>query len=216
MSHKQQPNSPDQQVEPLEDGDEAMTHQTFLEQISLWLDDELDPAEAAGLQTHLTECSACRLHYQAMQHLDRLLAGTAAQVVAPRPGFSQRFETRLAGQRSTNRRHLILGIGALLLGTLFFGLVGGALVWSRLAGSGLALIDVNLLYRGLVELIETSMLLSAFIGTLSLWIKASLITMSQPLFWVYTLVAVGLVWLWVRLLQALQQRPPTATIEFLI
>jgi predicted anti-sigma-YlaC factor YlaD len=173
----------------------------FTEKISLWLDHELSQLEVTELQTHMVDCPACRQTYQAMQGLERLLGRAAVEMKAPQPGFSQRFATRLAQHQPVSRRPSWWGIAALLL--LFItALAGGATMtlstWLDAGGWVTAVLAVVDTLRTVVSL-----------GTLLL--KAGLLTLSQPLFWGYTLLMAGLAWLWLRIIQtAYQQRPVTA------
>jgi hypothetical protein len=191
-----------------------MTHDTFTEQISLWLDNELNQAEVAELQTHLAGCLTCQQAYQSMQRVDTLLRGASTVVVSPRPGFSQRFETRLAYHQAANGGRLWLGLGALLLGTLFLFVVVGIVV-SPVVSMGINLFGVETLYRGLAEFIESANTLGVWLNLIGLFVKACLITMAQPLFWGYVLLAAAMGWLWVRVIKSVY-RPAPLNIELLI
>jgi hypothetical protein len=191
-----------------------MVHDTFTEQISLWLDNELSQAEVAALQTHLAGCLTCQQAYQSMQRVDTLLRGASTLMVSPRPGFSQRFETHLVHHQAANGGHLWLGLGALLLGTLFLFVVVGIVV-SPLISTGINLFGVETLYSGLAEFIESANTLGVWLNLIGLFVKACLITMMQPLFWGYVLLAVAMGWLWVRVLK-LAYRPAPLNIELLI
>jgi predicted anti-sigma-YlaC factor YlaD len=186
-----------------------MTHETFTEKISLWLDNELGPAEIAELQTHLSDCATCQQAYQAMQRVDRLFHESARVVVAPAPGFPQRFEARLAQRYAINGGHLWLGLAVLALGTLFFFLIGGVTI-STFISAGMGMIGTSILYDGLVAFIESANLIGVWLNLTGLFVKACLITMSQPLFWGFAIVAIGMVWLWLRLVKSVYQRSATS------
>jgi predicted anti-sigma-YlaC factor YlaD len=189
-----------------------MIHNTFAEKISAWLDNELNPTEISELQTHLAGCPACRHTYQAMQQVDHLLR-SAAEMAGPLPGFSQRFEARLAHHQQARWR-LWLGLGALLVGTLF--VVGfGAVVMAVTMLDVSSIVNADLLYRGLAQFIELVEEASLLFDLVSLLVKACLITMSEPLFWVCALAAAALAGLWIRGLRSFFRQPPAA-VELLI
>ncbi len=191
-----------------------MTHETFTEKISLWLDNELSAAEIAELQTHLSGCPTCQQTYQAMQHVDRLFHESASIIVAPTPGFPQRFEARLAQRYARNGGHLGLGLAVLLLGTLFLFVIGGVTI-STFISAGMSMMGVSALYDWLAAFIESANLVGVWFNLTSLFVKACLITMSQPLFWGFAVVAIGMAWLWLRLLKSVYQRS-AITIELFI
>lgn len=192
-----------------------MMKDTFTEKISLWLDDELSPVEVTELQTHLASCPACRQTYEAMQHVDRLLRTAAGVMVAPHPGFPQRFEARLARHHSPKPWQIWLTLGALLVGTLLFfgawGVVGGLTLLSISA----SVLDVGLFYQWLVVFIESVDSLRVFLNLGALFLKASFITMQQPLFWGCLLVGVATTLLWVRAVQTLSRRA-VSTIQLML
>lgn len=190
------------------------THDTFTEMIFLWLENELSDPEITKLQTHLSACPTCQHTYQTMQHVETLLHGGSKVLAAPVPGFTARFETRLAQHQARQGGHVWLGFGVLLLGTLFLFVVGGIVV-SAFISSGVTLVGVGLLYNGLVDFIESTNTLGVWFNLAGLFIKASFITMSQPLFWGYALVAITMVWLWLRLLK-LVNRQITTGVELLV
>lgn len=189
-----------------------MAHDTFTEQISLWLDNELSAPEAAELQAHLAGCQACQHTYQALQQVDTLLRGGASMVVGPVPGFAARFENRLAQQQARHNGHIWLGVGVLLVGTLFFFIIGGIVLGASVS-AGINLVGIDILYNGLAGLITSANTLAVWVNLAGLFLKACLITMSQPLFWGCVLIAAGMAWLWLRLLK-LANRP--AAVELLI
>jgi hypothetical protein len=191
-----------------------MKHNSFIENISLWLDDELSPAEVSELQTHLTTCSACYQTYQAMQQVHEFLHKASIVMAEPSPGFSTRFETRLA-QPPTKRWHTWLGLGVLLISTLLLTTAGVAVVGLTLIGTGTTLLDMRTFYEWLGTLGETVNQLRAFINLSGLLLKIAFIIISQPLFWVYVAATLGLIWLWVRVIKLAYRRAPL-TIEMFI
>jgi predicted anti-sigma-YlaC factor YlaD len=188
-----------------------MANDTFTEKISFWLDNELSAAEAAELQAHLAGCHTCQRTYQALQQVDTLLRRGSSVVVGPAPGFTARFENRLA-QQARHNGHIWLGFGVLFVGTLFLFIIGG-IVLGTFITFGINLIGIDILYNGLAGLIVSANTLMVWVNLAGLFLKACLITMSQPLFWGCALVAAGMAWLWLRLLK-LVNRP--AAVELLI
>lgn len=85
------------------------------------LDDQLlDPAQKRELDVHLCTCEPCSAIAESN------LALRSARVFGPAPGFTARWQGRLALARRAQRRRT-------LLGTLFFSL-GGMLLLATLAG----------------------------------------------------------------------------------
>lgn len=182
-----------------------MSNDTFTEKISLWLDDQLSPAEVTELKNHLAHCQHCRQVYQSIQQVHRLFHSAGRQMAAPAPRFSQRFEARLARHRARKPWQLWLAMAALLLGALFVG--AWALVSSLTVVSlGFYLLDADLLYRWLITFIESVAGLRLFLRLSAIFLRASYATMGQPIFWGYVVIALGLVWLWVRSIQKLARR----------
>lgn len=191
-----------------------MNHDTFTEKLSLWLENELSAPEITELQVHLAGCPTCQQTYQALQRVETLLRGGSKIMVGPAPGFTARFETRLAYHQVRNGRHLWWGFGVLLLGTIFLFIIGGVVV-STLVSSGAGWLDGAIFYSGLVGLIQLANSLGVWLNLATLFVKASLLTMSQPLFWGCALAALALAWLWLRVLKYIN-RPVPASVELLI
>lgn len=191
-----------------------MSQDTFTEKISLWLDNELSPAEITELQAHLAGCVACQQTYRAMQQVDTLLRRASTMMVSASPGFSHRFETRLLYHQTTNGGHLWLGLAVLLLGTVFLFIIGGIMA-SALVSTGINLLGVDTLYSGLASFIESANLVRVWLNLIGLVVKACLLTMSQPLFWGYALLAAAMTWLWLRVLKSVY-RPASVNLELLI
>lgn len=96
-----------------------MTHKPYFEWMQLALDGELEPARRNELAEHVTGCAECAARWEALARAEALFA--AASVVAPRPGFTGRFNARLKQRRSQPRP--LWGVFALGLGAL-----GGAML----------------------------------------------------------------------------------------
>jgi anti-sigma factor RsiW len=185
----------------------------FTHKLSLWLDHELNPTEEAELWAHLPQCPVCQHHFQMMQQVDALLRDAALHVTAPAPGFVGRFEAQLARRHVQNKRRLWLGLAVLLLGTLFFIIVGGTVVAVSVQ-TGLSTVGVSLLYGWLVSLLESVQAVGVWVNLMETLVRVSLNTMSQPLFWVCAAAAIGLAGLWVRLLRQAYRRV-SLTVEIL-
>lgn len=193
----------------------TMTNDAYTEKISLWLDGQLSPNEVADLKDHMTTCPTCRQTYQAMQKVDRLLKTAGKHMAAPGPGFPQRVEARLARYQPHRPWQIWLAVAALLLGTLFIFVAWGVLGGITLVGAGLALLDVDVLYQGVAGFIQSVDNLRVFLNLGGLFLKASLITMQQPLFWGCVLLALILIGGWVRAIQKLAQRA-VASVELVL
>jgi predicted anti-sigma-YlaC factor YlaD len=101
----------------------------YQKRMSLWIDDQLTQSEIREIEAHTATCATCRASVEALRRLDRLLS--AAPMLSPMPGFSDRFQARLATRRW--RRRTWAGLLTLTLATLVL-LVGAA---ALLAVSGL-------------------------------------------------------------------------------
>jgi hypothetical protein len=98
-----------------------MNHRPFED----WLldDQPLNPTQKRELDGHLRVCKVCSAIAESN------LALRSARVVAPAPGFANRWQERLVATRRAQRRRT-------LLGTLFFS-AGGLLLIAFLAGPAL-------------------------------------------------------------------------------
>lgn len=191
-----------------------MTHDIFTEKISLWLDDELDPAERAELQAHLSGCPTCQQAYQAMQRVDHLFRDASTMLVVPQPGFAQRFETRLARQRAYQPKRIWWGMSVLALGTVLILLIAGVTV-GAMVSAGVSMLGVPALYGWLAGFIETTNTLGVWFSLAGTFLKVCLRMMSQPLFWGVVALALGMIWVWLHLLQKIYRRT-VVTVELLI
>jgi anti-sigma factor RsiW len=82
--------------------------------MQLALDGELAPTQRTELNAHLAGCMECADRWEALSRVQALFA--EAPIVAPRPGFTGRFNARLKQRRSQPRTYLgvfALGLGAL-------------------------------------------------------------------------------------------------------
>lgn len=181
-----------------------MNYDAFSEKISLWVDNELNPAEIADVEAHLATCRNCQQLYGQIRQMDQLFQMAAMEMVAPAAGFTQRFEAQLAYHHPVKRWQLLLALGSLAMGVLLF--------WGVVAVSGLTLLDstfavnAGILYEGVISLIDSADNLRVLLNLITLFLKACLITMQQPIFWGLALLTIGLSWLWLRVMKTLSQR----------
>lgn len=193
----------------------TMKHKPFAEQISLWLDNELGPAEVSRLQAHLAGCPICRQAYEAMQRVDRLLRTQATVMVAPNPDFRPRFEARLVQPQPIKPWQIWLTLIALFSGTLFLFGAWAILGSITLVSVSTSVLDAVVFHQWLTAFIESVESLRVFLNLGGLFLKVSLITMGQPIFWISTLIAIGLIWLWLRIIQVISQHStPTINLVF--
>ena len=186
-----------------------MEHTKFVEQISLWLDDNLEPTEITELQAHLAQCTACNETYQAVRQADHLLRTAATVMAEPAPGFRTRFETRLAYHKPRRAWHVGLGVSILLLGgfvLLAAGVVAGSLT---LLSAWANLIETQLVYSLLGEVGQMVNQARVVINLGELLFRIAFRTMSYPIFWISIPFAIGLSWLWVRMMRTPYQPLPT-------
>ncbi len=186
----------------------TQTQDMYTEKISLWLDDELNRAEVAELQQHMAQCAACRQTYTELNRVDGWLRDAARLMVVPESGFAQRVETRLAHVKPPQLWQIWLAVLGLVLGALFFvaaGLFfGGLTIYST--GTTVLMLNTQAFSQGLVAVIKTADNALFYLEIGTLFLRSSLITMQQPIFWGLMLLAVALGVLWVQLLRKLHRR----------
>jgi len=126
-----------------------MNHRIYEEWLFAHLEseDELTPQEAAALQEHLQDCTACRQMAGAWQEVDQRLR--AEPMLEPAPGFTSRWESRLEARRGSSQRLQILSALAFCLGGALV-LVGAlaAITWPVLRSPSV------LLWVGVYRLLE--------------------------------------------------------------
>lgn len=187
-----------------------MTHEKYTEQISLWIDGELSSDEVNKLQTHLSNCTACTQFHQAMTQVEQAL--NKAVMVSPPPGFTQRFETRLQEQQIKQGR-LWLGMTILIVSTLAMFVAAGAFVWIMFSGLETAwMLSTFYYYLGRMGGVVNEA--RAVVNLGSLFIKASVMTMQEPIFWGLITLTLALVVTWARVMQMIYRRMPIATAIF--
>ncbi|MBN1219810.1 MAG: zf-HC2 domain-containing protein [Anaerolineae bacterium] len=190
-----------------------MTHDPFIEKISLWLDNELSPQEITELQTHLSRCPICQQSYQAMQQVDQFLHQASTVMVSPPPGFNTRFEVRLARHNAKQGR-LWLGLTVLFLGTIIFAIIGAVVGGAILMGLSSAWLNWPTLYYLLGELGGIVNQMRALINLSGLFFTVAFMAMREPLFWGYVAVTIVLAATWVRVMQLLYRRAPLPAMLF--
>jgi anti-sigma factor RsiW len=107
-----------------------MECQAVRQQLSAWLDAELDEAEEAALTAHLDGCEACRREWQKLSALDAALSRLEAPVP---PGLAEKV---LARVRPPRRRQWVQSVA--LAACLVLGIaLGGGMAQSFYAPAGL-------------------------------------------------------------------------------
>lgn len=120
---------------------------THREQISRWLDNQLAEDEIRELKVHTATCPNCQAALTSMRLVDQFL--TSVPIMAPAPGFTSRFQTRLVARRRRHRTWaglmiLVFATMALFWGATAFLAVSGLALWENLASSGLLTQGVGL------------------------------------------------------------------------
>ena len=194
------------------------TQDAYTEKISSWLDNELTEAEAADLQHHLRQCQTCQATYHELNQMHEWLRRAALVMAAPAPGFTGRFETRLAHYHPQKRWHLWLAVLGLALGAIFIlaatALFGGAALYSLSAS--VPALNGQLAHTAVVYLINSANTARFFLGIGLLFLKTSLLTMQTPLFWGMVVVAAASAWLWVRVMRSLLKTGVAATAKLML
>lgn len=187
---------------------QTQTQDMFTEKLSLWLDDELNHTEITELQHHMQQCATCQQTYAELSRVDNWLRDAARWMVVPEAGFANRVETRLAQVKPQQVWQIWLAVMGLVFGALFFvaagALFGSLTVYST--GSTVLMLNTQVLYQGLVTVINTADNAQFYLELGVLFLRSSFITMQQPIFWGLLLFAVALGALWVQMLRKLLQR----------
>jgi anti-sigma factor RsiW len=118
--------------------------------MSLALDGMLSANEERELQAHLSRCPSCRVEWEALQAVSRLLA--QAPLASPTVDLALRIEERLRLRAERRRWALGLMVTGLWLGLALSGLVGGSalLGWLLLQQPVLASVGVQILVQFLL------------------------------------------------------------------
>lgn len=163
--------------------------------MSLALDQRLAPDEARCLEEHLKQCPTCQEEWEGMQRISRLF--TAAPLMGPPPGFADRVMQRLA-QRQAHRQRLLAG-AALLVVCLSLGALAlpGIVRW--LAMLWQVITEPSLLSHGAKLLAQLLDLAESLGKACWLVITALYSYLGQPALLGYSLLALALTDLWIRL-----------------
>jgi len=167
----------------------------FTAKLAQYLEDGLTEIETITLEAHLVDCPICQTEFDALTQFDHLLSSTP--MIVPSPNFVSMFETKL--ERRLNRRRtltevLVLGtLLAALMGVLAWNLVGSEMVaWQWISNGGL--------WNVATDVLSGILLIGVTLGKIAVVMFDALTKLVQhPVLWGYTLVGVGLVWLWVQL-----------------
>ncbi len=165
-----------------------------LDRMQAALDGELSPDEQAQLERQLAESPEARARWTALSEVSQLLG--AAPMAGPRPGFSKRFQARLAERRSRPKvlwGVLVLGVTAPVGLTVIALLLAGSLVtalmlapspadWmsAQVTGAAMNLADARA--------ISSTLATSAY--AVSGW------ALSQPLTWLFITLGGAVVAAW--------------------
>jgi hypothetical protein len=178
------------------------------EQLMMWLEDMLSPADAMLIEARLKESEIYRQEYEELVRLERVLKDAA--VVGPVPGFTDRFRSKWSRRRQ--RRRTWFGMTLLVVMVLVTFVFLGTLA----TGSGLALLEAwgHLgQLGGLLALVWNVVEgVRAVASALFLIGRALSALPSQPLFAGYLLLSVGLVWFWLQLVRRWLPRQPSLQI----
>jgi len=168
---------------------------TYQEQMSLRLDGQLTPDEMGQLDAHVATCAVCRTSLDALRRVDRLLVSVPA--VSPAPGFTSRFEARLAARR--HRRRAWAGLLTLMVGTLFLLVaamtlvtISGLVLWESLSADGLLIPVVALV-------LDLGKALAAALKLIWLVLSAMARGTRHPAFVAFSLAGAILTVIWAQL-----------------
>ena len=180
--------------------DEAMNHKPYLEWMNAVLDGSIAPADRRALEAHLVSCANCQASWVSLSNVHRLFK--AEPMAAPRPGFSGRFQARLAQRRS--RPHAIWGALALGLGAV----AASALVVPLGLGVIFTAVGAAEQPDTTVALLMSASAAAGFLSTLAdaLVLIARAVAeaiLPNPLTWALAVLALGLTGVWFYMLRKL-------------
>jgi anti-sigma factor RsiW len=184
---------------------------TYQEQMSLWIDNQLTQEEIRQLEGHTATCLACRASLDALRRVDRLF--TSVSMISPAPGFTARFQTRLVAHR--RRRRTWAGFLTLTLATLalvfvaaVFLTLSGLTLWGSLSANGMLAEVIGLLLD--VGKAATASLKLA-------WVIVSALAQGvrHPAFLAYAIGTAFLVVVWTQIVtrRVLARRPVTVNLH---
>jgi len=191
-----------------------MNHKPFQDLMHAVLDGEalagagqaLAPASRRELEAHLAECGECQSVWTSLSEVQRLLR--AEPPVAPRPGFSGRFQARLAQRRTRPRLlwgGLALGLGAVSAAALVVP-VGLAVIVTALRAAQ----EPATLLAVMASLNATTAFADTVLGALFIAARSMLDTAAaSPLTWAASLAGLALAAVWVYVMRHLPRKETT-------
>ena len=167
------------------------------------LDGDLSPEQQVQFEQYLAETPEAQAMWSALSEVDQLLG--AASMVKPRPGFSKRFETRLASQRSRAKTFwgtLALGAGAMVsVGALSVLVISSAIV---AGATGFAQQPLGALSMQVTRAAVTFADVRAVINALATTVYAlGEWGLMQPVAWSMTVFGLAATALWLYLIRKL-------------
>ncbi|GAB4543927.1 MAG: hypothetical protein Kow0063_37490 [Anaerolineae bacterium] len=167
----------------------------YREKMSLWLDQQLAEGEVRQVEAHIAACPDCRAALDELRRLDRLLS--AAPTLSPVPGFTKRFQARLAARRQRRRTWaglLVLATAtlALSLGTAAFLAITTLSLWGNLPIN-------NLLPEVAGLLLDLGRAMAAFLNLAWLIVSAVARGLRHPVFIAYVAATTLLIAAWAQI-----------------
>ena len=169
---------------------------TYQEQMSLWMDDQLAQQEVQQLEAHAAVCSSCRIALDTLRRVDQML--TSAPMMSPAPGFANRFQDRMVTRRRRSRTWA--GIITLMLATLLLSLsaitllgISGLALWEGLSFSMSLSQSVGLLLDLGKMAVVAGKLAWLILGALAQGLQ-------HPAFIAYTLATAALIAIWTQII----------------
>ena len=177
-----------------------MNHKPYREWMHALLDGDLAFSERRQLEEHLAACADCQTTWSSLSEVQRLFK--AEPLLAPRPGFTGRFQARLRQRRAQPR--LIWGAAALGLGAvasaalvvpLGLGLIFSTLRAAQQPATSLALLASLGAVADLLQTLLTGLYLAgrAVLGA----------AIGSPLAWAALVLALALTAVWLYLIRRL-------------
>lgn len=177
-----------------------MNHKPYHEWMHAVLDGAIAPADRLALEAHLATCTHCQTAWASLSNVHRLFK--AEPMVAPRPGFSGRFQARLAQRRSRPRAiwgALSLGLGAVAASALVVPL-GLGLIFSVVSAAQQPTTTVALLASASAVFVFLGTLVDALVIAARALAEAFL---PNPLTWAVAMLALALTGVWLYVMRKL-------------
>lgn len=182
------------------------------EHMSQWLDNELPPKQAAALSQHIETNTEAQQLYQRMQQVDAIFQEAATTVMAPPRHFHNRVEAQLMHLKPISRWRIIMGLSVLVLGLVFFIALGAGIAVTNLPAT---LPNASVVNDGLDTVVRSINFIQVVADFGGLFAKTIFIALQQPLLWGYLVLAGGLTYLWVRVMQTLYRGAPSTPTHML-